>query len=134
MWMTDYISAIQAKLVSQYGFAERPDAPGVPVDVPDGQYLMEIAGKLDHVRIVDGKINCCNFENRVKMDKETIQTLLDLLNPLHGSLDLQTYDEKVKQNFDGPPDAEHEVTITSQHEHDLSQAVCILEDRLRNSN
>ena len=63
MWMTDYISAIQAKLVSQYGFAERPDAPGIPIGVPDGQYPMEIAEKLDHVRIVDGKIHCCNFDN-----------------------------------------------------------------------
>jgi hypothetical protein len=40
------------------------------------------------------------------MDKETIQTLLDLLNPLHGSLDRQTYDEKHRDGFDAPRDAE----------------------------
>jgi hypothetical protein len=65
------------------------------------------------------------------MDKETIQILLDLLNPLHGELDRQTYDEKVKENFDAPDDFEHNVNITYKMERDLSQAVFILEDRLR---
>lgn len=65
------------------------------------------------------------------MNKDTIQTLLDLLNPLHGSLDEQTYDEKVREGFDGSPDAEYDVRVTAQMERDLSQAVCILENRLR---
>ena len=65
------------------------------------------------------------------MDKETIEILLDLLNPLHGSLDLQTYDEKVKEDFDGPCDREYNVDITARMERDLTQAVCILESRLR---
>jgi len=68
------------------------------------------------------------------MDKETIQTLLDLLNPLHGSLDRQTYDEKVKADFDAPRDAEYNVDITAQQERDLCQAVMILESRLRDFN
>lgn len=38
----------------------------------------------------------------IALDAETIQTLLDLLNPLHGSLDEQTYNEKIKENFDAP--------------------------------
>ena len=63
------------------------------------------------------------------MDKETIQTLLDLLNPLHGSLDEQTYDDKLAENFDGPPDREFDVRITAQQERDLTQAVLILENR-----
>lgn len=63
------------------------------------------------------------------MDAETIQILLDLLNPLHGSLDRQTYDEKVKENFDAPDDAEYAVNVTAQQERDLTQAVLILEDR-----
>ena len=67
------------------------------------------------------------------MDKDTIRTLLLLLNPLHGSLDLQTYDEKVKENFDAPRDAEYNVNVTAQMERDLTQAVCILEDRLKQS-
>lgn len=65
------------------------------------------------------------------MDAETIQTLLDLLNPLHGSLDKQTYDEKVGQDFDAPKDHEYEVAVTAQMERDLTQAVLILEDRKR---
>jgi hypothetical protein len=63
------------------------------------------------------------------MDAETIQTLLDLLNPLHGSLDKQTYDEKMREEFDAPRDREYEVTVTAQQERDLNQAVLILEDR-----
>lgn len=65
------------------------------------------------------------------MDQETIQTLLDLLNPLHGALDKQTYDDKTRAEFDAPRDAEYEVTITAQQERDLTQAVLILEDRRR---
>lgn len=63
------------------------------------------------------------------MDAETIQTLLDLLNPLHGEIDRQTYDEKVRENFDAPADAEYNVDITARMERDLTQAVLILEDR-----
>lgn len=66
------------------------------------------------------------------MDKETIQALLDLLNPLHGELDRQTYDQNVKANFDAPGDAVYtDLTITIQMERDLTQAVLILESRLR---
>jgi len=65
------------------------------------------------------------------MDKETIQMLLDLLNPLHGSIDRQTYDEKVSENFDTPCDREYDVLVTAQQERDLTQAVLILENRLR---
>ena len=63
MWMTNYIREIQRQLIAQYGFAESPEAPGVPVEVPDGAYPMTIDGKLDHVRIARGKISCCNFED-----------------------------------------------------------------------
>lgn len=63
--------------------------------------------------------------------RETLLTLLELLNPLHGSLDKQTYDEKVKEGFDAPADREYAVDITARMERDLSQAVCILENRLR---
>jgi len=65
------------------------------------------------------------------MDRETIQMLLDLLNPLHGSLDRQTYDDKVKADFDAPSDYEYNVDITAQQERDLCQAVMVLESRLR---
>jgi hypothetical protein len=54
-----------------------------------------------------------------------------LLNPLHGSLDRQTYDERLSENFDAPPDAEYAVNVTAQQERDLTQAVLILESRIR---
>ncbi len=65
------------------------------------------------------------------MDIETIETLLALLNPLHGSLDKQTYDEKVQEDFDAPRDREYDVSVTAQMERDLCQAVMILESRKR---
>jgi hypothetical protein len=67
------------------------------------------------------------------IDSETIQTLLGLLNPLHGDLDNQTYDAKVAMDFDMPPDYAHDVTVTAQQERDLTQAVLILEDRKRSA-
>lgn len=62
MWMTSYIREIQRQLVAVYGFKENPAQPGIPLDVPDGEYPMTIEGKLDRVRIEDGKISCCNFD------------------------------------------------------------------------
>lgn len=59
MWMTGYIRKIQEKLITQYHFAKNEN--GLPKDVPDGEYPMEIDGKLDNVKIKDGKISCCNF-------------------------------------------------------------------------
>ena len=70
-------------------------------------------------------------ERDLNMDRETIQIVLDLLNPLHGELDRQTYDQKVRDNFDAPANAEYNVDITARMERDLTQAVCILENRLR---
>lgn len=64
------------------------------------------------------------------MDKETIKIILDLLNPLVGSLDKQTYDERVQENFDAPDDREYAVNITARQERDLTQAALILERRL----
>ncbi len=60
MWMTDYIREIQRQFIEVYGFPEHPEKPGVPVNVPDGEYPMEIEGKTDYVRIEDGNIMCCN--------------------------------------------------------------------------
>jgi hypothetical protein len=50
-------------LIEKHGFREDPAHPGLPLDVPDGEYPMTIDGKLDHVRVEGGKINCCNFED-----------------------------------------------------------------------
>jgi hypothetical protein len=63
MWMTSYIAEIQRQLIDQYGFPENHDHAGTVLgDVPDGEYPMTIEGRLDHVRIKDGKISCCNFD------------------------------------------------------------------------
>lgn len=62
MLMTDYVREIQRQFIIVYGFKENPEKPGVPLGVPDGEYPMTISGKPDKVRIVGGKISCCNFE------------------------------------------------------------------------
>jgi hypothetical protein len=63
MHMLAYIAKIQRLLISQYGFAPRADAPGIPACVPDGDYPMLIEGKHDQVQIKDGYIHCCNFSH-----------------------------------------------------------------------
>lgn len=65
------------------------------------------------------------------VDRETVQTLLSLLNPLHGELDRQLYDERGREELEVPRDREWDVTITEGMERDLTQAVLILENRLR---
>jgi len=62
MWMTDYIREIQRQFIEVYNFPENPENPGLPMGVTDGDYPMTIDGKLDQVKIVNGKINCCNFD------------------------------------------------------------------------
>ncbi len=61
MWHTNYIQEIQKQFIKTYGYPENPAKPGVPLGVSDGEYPMTIEGQLDKVRIVDGKISCCNF-------------------------------------------------------------------------
>lgn len=66
------------------------------------------------------------------MDLETIQTLLDLLTPLHGSIDRQVMDQVTdERDLDAPSDREYSVNITVRQDRDLTQAVLILEDRKR---
>lgn len=64
------------------------------------------------------------------MDLETINILLDLLNPLHGSMDRQVNDQRTDEDcMDPPDDREYAVNITARQERDLTQAVMILEQR-----
>jgi hypothetical protein len=60
--MLEYISEIQRQLVHIYRLEPRSDAPDIPANVPDGEYPMRIKGKLDKVRIENGRIFCCNFD------------------------------------------------------------------------
>lgn len=61
MWMTTYIQAVQKGFIEQHGFQENPEEPGLPLEIPDGEYPMTIDGKIDTVRVIDGRIFCCNF-------------------------------------------------------------------------
>lgn len=76
--MLEYISEIKRQLISRFGLKEDPDRPGLLLDVPDGQYPMDINGKLDFVRVKDGKISCCNFA--VSVGKLRQQTALQDAN------------------------------------------------------
>jgi len=64
MWMTDYIRAIKRGLRDKHGFHPTGGTKDEPIfaNVPDGEYPMKIDGKLDHVRIVNGTIECCRFD------------------------------------------------------------------------
>ena len=62
MWMTAYIKEIQRQFIQVLGFPENPEKPGIPMNVPDGEYPMTIEGKLDKIRIINGGINCSNFK------------------------------------------------------------------------
>lgn len=62
------------------------------------------------------------------------QQVLDLINPLHGSLDAQTYDEKMRDNHRGlsrPADYAFDVMVTDKQEADLTKAVLLLEAAVR---
>jgi hypothetical protein len=65
MRMLAYIAEIQRQLVTEFGLPPREDAPNIPSICPDGVYPMMIDGKLDRVRIMDGKISCCNFDEGI---------------------------------------------------------------------
>lgn len=66
------------------------------------------------------------------MDLETIQILLDLLNPLHGEIDRQLPAQFTDEHeWDAPADREYNINITARMERDLTQAVMILERRKR---
>ena len=63
------------------------------------------------------------------IDRETAKILLELLNPLHGEIDRQFLDKP--EDPMPHPDDEHDVLITNKMERDLTQAVMILENRLK---
>ncbi len=62
--MTAYIREIKRQFVEVYNFKPLPGSTQREylVEVPDGEYPMTIENKVDHVKIKDGFINCCNFE------------------------------------------------------------------------
>ena len=64
VWMTDYINAIKRGFRDQHGFIPDRGTDNEPLfdHIPDGEYPMMIDGKLDRVRIEDGTIKCCRFD------------------------------------------------------------------------
>ena len=64
MWMTDYIAAVKRHLRDDYRIKPTGGTLTEPTfaQVPDGEYPMTIKGQLDHVRIVNGQIECCRFD------------------------------------------------------------------------
>jgi hypothetical protein len=79
MWMTDYTRAIKRKLRDQYGLTPTGGTEDDPVfdNVPDGEYPMEIDGKLPHGAIVGGYFRCCRFERKSMTAHELARKLLD---------------------------------------------------------
>ena len=66
---------------------------------------------------------------------KSIQAILDLLNPLHGTIDKQLPGQFTdEREWDAPPDREYNVNITAKMERDLTQVVMVLERRLRDFN
>ena len=61
MWMTQYIREIKIQLRDKYHFTPSRVEDGEPCfeNIPDGEYPMTIDGKLDPVRVENGRIFCC---------------------------------------------------------------------------
>lgn len=64
MQMIQYINEIRRQMRDVYHFVPTGGTNSEPLfnNIPDGEYPMEIDGKMDKVRILNGGINCCNFE------------------------------------------------------------------------
>lgn len=62
--MINYINAVKRGFRDQYEFVPTGGTDDEPLfdNIPDGEYPMTINGKIDRVRIVNGSIHCCNFE------------------------------------------------------------------------
>lgn len=62
--MIGYINAIKRGFRDQHGIIPTGGTIHEPLfeHIPDGEYPMEIDGKVDKVKIINGTINCCNFD------------------------------------------------------------------------
>ena len=62
--MFRYLSAVKRGFRDKYNFIPiegSTDNEPLFENIPDGDYPMEIDGKVDNVKIINGTINCCNF-------------------------------------------------------------------------
>ena len=61
--MIKYIMAVKRGFRDQHNFAPIGGSDDEPIfnEIPDGDYLIKIEGRIDKVKIENGQINCCNF-------------------------------------------------------------------------
>ena len=64
MWCSDYIKEIKHQFYTKYKFKPQRIVGNEYCfdNIPDGNYPMKIEGKIDYVKIVNGTIECCNWE------------------------------------------------------------------------
>ena len=64
MWITAYILEIKKQLRDTHHIKPTRMVGEEPLfdDLPDGDYPMVIEGKLDRVRVVNGRFECCRFD------------------------------------------------------------------------
>jgi len=64
MFMLQYVAAVKRGFRDVHGFTPSGGTEHEPLfnNIPDGEYPMEIDGKLDRVRLIDGRLSMCNFE------------------------------------------------------------------------
>ncbi|MCD4760528.1 hypothetical protein K8R42_01385 [bacterium] len=58
MWGTAYIATVKRALRDEHNFEPQPGSTDKEplLEVPDGEYLVTIEGKLDKIRIEDGHL------------------------------------------------------------------------------
>jgi len=63
MSMIQYIAEIRKQMRDKYGFKPNGGTIEEPLfdSIPDGEYPMEIDGKVDNVVVKNNSISCCNF-------------------------------------------------------------------------
>ena len=54
MCLVKLVSQIKKGLIVQYNFPVDPKHPGTPLDVPDGEYRIEIGGRSFLAKVKDG--------------------------------------------------------------------------------
>ena len=66
--MIGYVQKVKQGLRDKYGFKPTGGTKQDPIfdNIPDGTYPMKINGKLDNVKVVDGKFHLCNWDEEDK--------------------------------------------------------------------
>lgn len=64
MWWLKYIAEVKRGFRDIHGLTPTGGTEQDPTfdNIPDGEYLMEINGKMDRVRVTDDRLFMCNFD------------------------------------------------------------------------